>query len=92
MSEKRNLCFVFSVYRDEPLAIRLMADIRRAYPEADIICIPDGPADISLLNACRQYRVARFPGCRIKTLEYGGAWLQRLLVLALMFSRADAII
>ena len=92
MSEKRNLCFVFSVYRDEPLAIRLMADIRRAYPEADIICIPDGPADISLLNACRYYRVMRFLGCRLKTLEYGGAWLHRLLALPLMFSGADVII
>lgn len=41
------LCFFFNVYRDEPLALRLMSQLDRHYPGYRALAITDGPSTLT---------------------------------------------
>jgi hypothetical protein len=87
--------FFFPVYDDTHLCTRLISEIRRVYPAADVIAVSDG----AIADRQRFKRVCDRSGVifietqqRLKVPDYGALWLQRLFEHALARSRAEVLI
>lgn len=86
--------FVFPVYDDQELVLRLIADLRQLYPDANLICVSDGAIeDQEFAEQCDRASVNLIQTSqRLKLPEFGGLWLERLLSYALEHSQAETII
>lgn len=87
--------FFFPVYDDTHLCARLISDIRKFYPTADVIAVSDG----AIADRRRFKRVCDRSGVlfletekRLKLPDYGALWLQRLFENALARTRAEILI
>jgi hypothetical protein len=88
------LCFVVHFYKDVPLTLRLLKQLREHYQPfvADIIVIGDGVHNDALekLSSTLVYRYLALE--RFKTIEHGGKWTQRYLEAFLVHSNAGICI
>ena len=86
--------FVFPVYDDSPLVVRLVADIRALYPESRLVCIADGQVDnLALIQECDRQSVRLIQTSRrLKLPEFGGLWLERLFSHAIEHTDSPHII
>ena len=81
--------FAFAVYRDLKITRRLITDLRRHYPTADLICLADGNPDAEFAHFCQLHQVKFQPHQkRLKLPQHGGLWLERLFSDALLHSDA----
>jgi hypothetical protein len=88
-----NPCFLFHVYQDEPLAERLMMQLRNFYPDAtDIICLSDGQPASRFVQNCDRKRVTYLAGNRLKRMATGAAWIERMMTAFLTQSKAQTLI
>lgn len=86
--------FVFPIYNDQELVMRLITDLRRFFPESKLIAVSDGlGGNLMFADFCRQHQVVFVQAQqRLKTTEFGGLWLERLLNSALAHSNAEFVI
>lgn len=85
-------CFLFSTYKDELLAKRLIVELRTAYPEADIICLGDGRLANGFGAFCEAHGVIVERGKRLKLMATGGQWCDRVLQAFFNYSLAEVLI
>lgn len=92
-SSIREPCFLFHVCNDEPLAIRLIREIRSLYPSNPILAIADGHTnDQPFRDEVASQRVELVEGEWLKAPETGGAWVERMLREFLTRSEAEVLI
>ncbi len=84
--------FLFHVYQDEPLAERLIGELRTHYPDADILCLGDGPVAEGFSDACQIHNVTFHPGDRLKPMEHGGQWCDRAFQFFLSHSQSPILV
>lgn len=75
-----NPTFFLGVYKDQDLAKKRIATLRRIFPKSVILSVSDGVDDAAYEAACRANRVFYTLGKRIKTQGFGGQWLERALL------------
>lgn len=93
MGVAMRLTFHFAIYKDEPLALRLAAQLRSHYPDSDIIAVTDGPAHLSTMNRLMtEYGVIACQGQHLKQWGMGGAAAHRNLQAVLAETSADMLI
>lgn len=86
--------FIFPVYDDQALVLRLISDLRKLYPDSSLVCISDGKiASSDFINGCAFYSVKLIETSqRLKLPECGGLWLERLLSNAIEHTSSPYII
>lgn len=86
--------FIFPVYDDAPLVLRLIGDLRSHYPESRLICVTDGKIDdLALIEGCDVHSVELIQTSRrLKLPQFGGLWLERLLSAAIEHTDSPYII
>lgn len=70
--------FLFHVYRDQMLALRLISQLRQFYPEIEILCIADGVNDTEFGAIAQIHQVQYAIGEHLKKSSAGGKWCIRM--------------
>ncbi|HEY9616692.1 MAG TPA: hypothetical protein V6C64_07625 [Microcoleaceae cyanobacterium] len=89
-----SLCFLVHTYQDEPQAKRLLAQIREFYPDSDLVLITDGEPDAAadVDTFCDANQVQLVVGDRLKLMEFGSDWVERMFLVYLELSLAPTLI
>ena len=81
--EDRDLTFYLQVYRDRREARWCLNNLRRHYPQANVLIVSDGDDDPAWPKLAQRYRARYVAGQRLYATEYGGRLIQRMLDLFL---------